>query len=447
MKITPIVAGFITATLTLPGQAAVDFGKEVLPILQSRCLECHGPEKQKAKLRLDSKEALLKGGSDGEVVKPGDAAASELYKRVSLPADDDDRMPSKGDPLTAEQITVLKNWINEGAAWPDGIVIKPAGTETASTAPEGIDFARDVAPILSSRCIECHGPDKQKAKLRLDSHANLLKGGEDGEVVKVSDAAASELFRRVSLPSDDDDRMPPKGDPLTKEQLATLKEWINHGAAWPEGLTLEAGKSVPGTAGTATTAAAGPTVPPPVLPKDFAAPPGESNAIAALAKGGIDVRPIAQNVPWHEVNLRLLGDGVTDKTLAPLKEVPSLIEVRLGTTKVTDEGLGVLKSLPYLQVLGLELTGITDAGVAELEGLTNLTYLNLYGTGISDAALAHLEGMKHLRNLYLWQTKVTAEGTGKLQAALPGLNINTGIVFTATASTNAAPEKKEASAK
>ncbi|MBL9135290.1 MAG: hypothetical protein JNK85_05455 [Verrucomicrobiales bacterium] len=316
-------------------------------------------------------------------------------------------------------------------------LILPAGA--------AVDFAKEVAPILQKHCVECHGAEKQKGKLRLDTQADLMKGGKGGPSVKAGDAAASELHRRVALPKEDDDHMPPEGLPLSAEEIAILKNWINEGANWPEGLVLKGAGDAdakPTAAAPASSAPAKPAVPEPELPKDFKPAAAETDALAALAKAGIDVRPIAQNIPWREVNLRPLGTSVTDQVIAPLKDVTSLTEARLGGTKITDAGLVALKGLPYLQVLGLELTAITDAGVAHLAGLKNLTSLNLYGTGVSDAALVHLEGMKHLRNLYLWQTKVTPEGTKKLQEALPGLNINTGIVLSA-ATTNAPAEKKE----
>ena len=115
---------FAALTLTLaPAGAAVDFAKDVVPILQSRCVECHGPDKQKGKLRLDTKADFFKGGKDGEIVKPGNAGESDLVKRTLLPSDNDDRMPPKGEALTAAQIEVLKSWVNEGAKWPDGVVV------------------------------------------------------------------------------------------------------------------------------------------------------------------------------------------------------------------------------------------------------------------------------------------------------------------------------------
>src|SRR6185369_16891168 len=101
----------------------VDFVKDIQPILQKSCVECHGAEKQKGKLRLDSKEATFKGGKDGAVIEPGKADKSDLYRRIILPAGDDDVMPNKGEPLTKAQTDLIRDWINQGAVWPDGVLI------------------------------------------------------------------------------------------------------------------------------------------------------------------------------------------------------------------------------------------------------------------------------------------------------------------------------------
>ena len=96
----------------------VDFGKEIKPILEKSCFKCHGPEKQKGKLRLDSREAALKGGEDGEVIIPGNSAKSVLIHNVSR-LNEDSAMPpeGKGDPLTKEQVGLLRAWIDQGAKW------------------------------------------------------------------------------------------------------------------------------------------------------------------------------------------------------------------------------------------------------------------------------------------------------------------------------------------
>src|SRR5213076_1022075 len=114
----------------------------------------------------------------------------------------------------------------------------------------------------------------------------------------------------------------------------------------------------------------------PPLPADFKPGPNEAKAIAKLTEAGIDVRPIAINVPLREANLRLQGTNATDATLAMLKDMASLVELNLGTTKITDAGLANMKGLTNLMRLHLELTGVTDAGLAQLKPLKNLTYLN-----------------------------------------------------------------------
>jgi mono/diheme cytochrome c family protein len=83
----------------------------VLPILHDRCVSCHGPAKAKGGLRLDSQEHLLAGGHSGAAVVPGDPEASPLWRLIILPLADPDRMPATGDPLTPDQIAVIRSWI------------------------------------------------------------------------------------------------------------------------------------------------------------------------------------------------------------------------------------------------------------------------------------------------------------------------------------------------
>ena len=111
------------AALGLNGRAEnkVDFAKSVQGIFEARCIDCHGSKKQKGDLRLDSQETAL-----AEVIKPGKSGESELYKHISLPADHEDIMPPKGDPLTKEQIATIKQWIDEGANWPCLLYTSPS---------------------------------------------------------------------------------------------------------------------------------------------------------------------------------------------------------------------------------------------------------------------------------------------------------------------------------
>ncbi len=97
----------------------VDFSRDIQPIFIKRCYECHGPDKQKNDLRLDHKEDAFRGGKSRKpIFAPGKSAESHLIERVTA-KDPDEIMPNKGEPLTAEQIALLRAWIDQGAVWPD----------------------------------------------------------------------------------------------------------------------------------------------------------------------------------------------------------------------------------------------------------------------------------------------------------------------------------------
>jgi hypothetical protein len=92
------------------------FAEVVQPILLQRCSGCHGPEKQKAELRADSREALLKGGSSGPAVVAGKARESRLIQRLLLPITHEDHMPPEGKPQPSlAEIVALEWWIEQGA--------------------------------------------------------------------------------------------------------------------------------------------------------------------------------------------------------------------------------------------------------------------------------------------------------------------------------------------
>jgi hypothetical protein len=92
---------------------------------------------------------------------------------------------------------------------------------------------------LQKHCIECHGEKKQKGELRLDAKVHAFKGGHDGPAILAGKAETSPLFQRITS-TDEDEKMPPKGDGLKPEEIALLKSWIDSGAKWPENATDKA---------------------------------------------------------------------------------------------------------------------------------------------------------------------------------------------------------------
>jgi len=114
MALAPIVRAAVT-----PGKT-VDFIHQVQPILKESCYSCHGPEKSKAGLRLDTKARAMKGGENGIVIVPGNGAKSSLVTRLTS-RDEEERMPQKAEPLSAEKIKLVRDWIDQGAIWPEAV--------------------------------------------------------------------------------------------------------------------------------------------------------------------------------------------------------------------------------------------------------------------------------------------------------------------------------------
>jgi mono/diheme cytochrome c family protein len=111
----------------------------------------------------------------------------------------------------------------------DLLKIPPASDKT------GVTYAVDIKPILDKSCTTCHGAEKPKAKLRLDSLEGVLKGGEGGKMVVPGNSVGSVLVHNIAHAGDPDGYMPPPKNkanipPLTKEQIGLIRAWVDQGA-------------------------------------------------------------------------------------------------------------------------------------------------------------------------------------------------------------------------
>jgi mono/diheme cytochrome c family protein len=124
----PVFAAEIDETkLPPPAATQIDFDRDIKPIFEKSCFRCHGPEKPKSGFRLDKRELALKGGEHGDDILPGQSAKSPLIHFVARLVEDMEMPPEgKGDPLTSEQIGLLRAWIDQGAKWSEA----PAAPET-----------------------------------------------------------------------------------------------------------------------------------------------------------------------------------------------------------------------------------------------------------------------------------------------------------------------------
>jgi hypothetical protein len=244
-----------------PGGSLV-FDDLVLPVFRDKCVGCHGASSVKGKLRLDTFDAVMKGGAGGPIVVPRASRESPVVERIASAVDAEGHMPPKSKPqLTSEEVELVRWWIDRmaspapapdaGAPLADaGAEIADAGapdaappvadaglpapatssTTTAKKKPTGDRYTTVVQPILAKRCGSCHGGARPASKLVITDRAALLK-----KVVVPGSPSESSLVTRMTLPLDDDDHMPPSNKPQpSASEIATIKSWIASGAPGPE---------------------------------------------------------------------------------------------------------------------------------------------------------------------------------------------------------------------
>ncbi|GDY21045.1 hypothetical protein LBMAG56_23910 [Verrucomicrobiota bacterium] len=142
------------------------FVEKIRPILEAKCIKCHGPDKMKGNYRLDVGEIALRGGESGKTaIKPGDAFQSHLARVILLPKDHDDVMPPSGKGLlTTEEIVTIINWIQEGAPFADfGVLAK---TDKPVPAPEpkpDTESVKPAAPATPADVVPARPPTPEPA--------------------------------------------------------------------------------------------------------------------------------------------------------------------------------------------------------------------------------------------------------------------------------------------
>lgn len=200
--------------LCAPGGAeAASFESSVLPILEHRCIACHGDSPQGG-LRLSTAAEILEGGQSGAAIVPGYPDRSLMLAKIVS-----GQMPMGGGKLPESEILAIRAWIDEAGRSGE----LASATRTTET---------DVLPVLQMRCGRCHGKRAQEGGLDLRTMASRLKGGKSGPALVPGKPEESLLLQRIV-----DGEMPPP-DLLfennvktpTDTEVALLRKWIAEGA-------------------------------------------------------------------------------------------------------------------------------------------------------------------------------------------------------------------------
>lgn len=283
-----------------------------------------------------------------------------------------------------------------------------------------------VQPVLQSKCYSCHGRNKQKGGLRMDDTLKLMEGGRDGIVINRHDGERSEMIRRILLPVDNDDHMPPmeKGQ-LTENQISLLHWWIANGAGFnkrvkdldqPEKMKpiLLTFQEAPETGNTLSFVPASPVK------------RADQKIFDKLNKRGIMVLPVGKESNYVSVNF-FTDTLVTCEDMELLLSLKKqLIWLKIGFTDLNDEQMKTISQLTNLTRLSMEHTPVTDQGIEQLKSCRQLQYLNIVGTPITAKGILALKDLKELCSIYVYQTNIAKANWPALESTLPEVKIDSG---------------------
>lgn len=276
-----------------------------------------------------------------------------------------------------------------------------------------------ISPMMQSKCTSCHNDGKKKGDLVLTSYSNMMKGGENGEVIIPRDVEASELFRRITLPNEHDDFMPSEGKrPLTDQEVNIIEWWIISGTPSSgyvnefdaEEKIIAQVKSYLGLDKNK------------LLSKEVPAP--DKAILDTLRNQGFVINRLMKDNYFLDANFSLSEKELTDSSLELLLSLKEqLIWLDLRNSGVKDEHLKKIGQLENLVKIDLSGNVISDTGIMHLVKLTNLKSLNLFNTQVSEGVLHIIPELTSLQKIYLWQTKIADSLVSKIQLENKNLKI------------------------
>lgn len=279
-------------------------------------------------------------------------------------------------------------------------------------------FTDAVMPIIKAKCVSCHNTDKKKGNLMLVSYEDMLKGGEDGPALVPGNLEKSGLYYRVTLPADDKKFMPTDGKkPLTNEQLAILRWWIENQAP-KSGLisTLQPDSAMRKT----LTSYLG------INEKEgglvLEVPPANPASLQSLAKAGFLVSTLAETS--NLLHASIIGNGKNKIEANLLPEVKEqLVWLKISNVTQPDALLPAIGQLKNLRKLTLTYSDIGSGEIDPLLQLSHLEYLNLYATNLPIEAVKKLLTLKNLRQVFLDGTALEDSALEQLIQQHPAIKI------------------------
>jgi uncharacterized membrane protein len=283
-----------------------------------------------------------------------------------------------------------------------------------------------IVPVFEAKCMGCHNDSRSKGELSMVSLQNIVKGGESGAAGIVPGIAdSSELYRRLILPEEDDERMPPKGKtPLTASETALVKLWINAGA--------NTKVRVEDVRADSTADAMVKEILPQlkryrrrqqIADLEFKQLQQELNEVARRLNITIEPDTTADE-NLFAVTMRFPPAPLSNSQLRELAPYAKMFsKLSLVASGIEDDGLYHIGKMENVKSLFLQKTKLNGTGLVHLQQLQNLEVLNLSFTDVDDKAVLDLLKIPNLREVYLYRTKASTEVIKALQEYRPSLRI------------------------
>lgn len=276
-------------------------------------------------------------------------------------------------------------------------MIKPLAIQNID---EAFIYKDLVQYIFDKNCVSCHGQNKQKGNLRLDTYEHIMSGGKSGKIIQLSNLEKSELIKRILLNESDEKHMPLKGKmQLETFEIQLLKWWVSNGAK-----TTSKVRDI--SADTPMIRSI----------KQFHDAFSQTNHVANIKRPTLDeIDPNTlkkiQSVGWSLIPLskddhyyRAVAYNVEDsigdalKTLSEISK--NIIDLKLSFSKLTDQDAIQLTAFKSLEKLWLDHTLITSKGLEYIKVMNKLHYLNLFACSINERALSNYLGRQNLKLIY-----------------------------------------------
>ncbi len=297
----------------------------------------------------------------------------------------------------------------------------PLGKKEEKIPENPLIYAHVVDRILDNNCVSCHNPNKQKGQLLMTSLDNLLKGGEVGNTIIPGDAENSELIRRLHLPLEDEEHMPPEGKkPLDERETKILERWIALGASDTLRLNqLEDSDPL--------VALVKGLMEPDPIEKWKNLPKVADSTIQNLASDYLTINRIAVNSDALSAAAFLPPEYNPQYILNLQRVAQNIVELDLSGLPLGPQEMGVVAQCKNLEWLELDRTPITDVEIDTLKNLSKLRLLKVYDTNIGDKGVEVLKELQSLKSLYLWKTNASQNVLDDLKSTRKNLIVDDGI--------------------